>query len=252
MSEAGGRMRKDRPKLFSDWREFFREFIIIVLGVLTALLAQSVAEEIGWREKVHAATDDMRQELSAGNAPQNYAFLMMSQCVNDRLAGVKSAVEAGDRATARRLVTGLWLPVGTYDNYAWENAVSSEISTHIPQRQKYEFRIAYVMVPELDLVRGKMLDELAALRSIPRDGGPLGQAEKQIALEAIANLEIDNHRMERASSFALRHMKNLGIGIDRDQLRRRIAEVRMHYDGCLTTDGDKLRTMISGEAFDPR
>ena len=245
-------MRKDRPKLFSDWREFFREFIIIVLGVLTALLAQSAAEDIGWREKVRAATDDMRQELSSGNAPQNYAFLMMSHCINDRLAGVKEAVEAGDRAAARRLTAGLWLPVGTYDNYAWDNAVSSEISTHIPQRQKYEFRIAYVMVPELDSVRAKMLDELATLKSIPRDGGPLSQTEKQIALEAIAKLQIDNHRMERASSFALRHMKNLGIGLDGDQLHRRIEEASPHYAGCLTTNGDTLRSMISGEVFDPR
>ena len=245
-------MRKDRPKLFSDWREFFREFIIIVLGVLTALLAQSVAEDLAWSQKVRAATDDMRQELGSGNGPQNYVRLMMSQCINDRLAGVKQAIEAGNRVTARRLVAGLWLPVGTYDNYAWENAVSSEISTHIPQRQKYEFRIAYVMVPELDSVRGKMLGELATLRSIPGDGGALSEAEKQIFLEAIANLQMDNHRMERASSFALRHMRNLDIGMDRDQLHRRIAEANLHYGGCLTTDGNRLRSMISGEVFDPR
>jgi hypothetical protein len=245
-------MRKDKPKLFSDWREFFREFIIIVFGVLTALFAQSIAENLAWRQKVRAATDDMRQELGSGDAPQNYVRLMMSQCFSDRLAAVKQAIEAGDRTGSRRLVPTLWLPVGTFDNYAWENAVSSEISTHIPQRQKYEFRISYVMMPELDAVRGKMLGELASLRSIPRDGGSLDQAEKQIALEAVANLEMDNHRMERASSFTLRHMRNLGIGIDRDQLHRRIAEANMHYAGCLTTDGNVLRSMISGKVFDPR
>ena len=245
-------MGKEKPRLFSDWREFFREFIIIVLGVLTALLAQSFAEDLAWRQKVRAATDDMTQELGAGDAPQNYVRLMMSQCFRDRLAAVKQAVEAGDRTGARQTVQALWLPVGTYDNYAWENAVSSEISTHIPQRQKYEFRISYVMIPELNTVRGKMLGELATLQSIPRDGGPLGQAEKQIALEAVANLEMDNHRMERASSFTLRHMKNLGIGIDRDQLRRRIGEASAHYAGCLTTDGNSLRSMISGEVYDPR
>ena len=245
-------MGKEKTRLFSDWREFFREFIIIVLGVLSALLAQSAAEDFAWREKVQAATDDMRQELGSGDAPQNYVRLMMSQCFTDRLAAVKEAVEGGDRDATRRWAGTLWLPVGTFDNYAWANAVSSEISTHIPQRQKYEFRIAYVMVPELDAVRGKMLGELATLQSIPRDGGPLSQSEKQIALEAVANLEMDNHRMERASSFMLRHMRNLGLGIDRDQLRRRIAETNIHYARCLTTDGNKLRSMISGEVFDPR
>ena len=245
-------MRKDKSKLFSDWREFLREFTIIVLGVLTALAAQSIAEDFAWREKVHAATDDMRQELGAGNAPQNYARLMMTQCFNGRLAAVKQAVETGDRTGSKQLTRALWLPVGTYDAYAWENAVSSEISTHIPQREKYEFRIAYVMTPELDSVRGRMLDELATLRSIPTSGGSLNQAEKQIALQAIANLEIDSHRMERASAFVLRHMRNLGIAIDRDQLRRRIAEANLHYGGCLTTDSKVLDKMIAGEVFDPR
>jgi len=245
-------MRRDKPKLFADWREFFREFIIIVLGVLTALLAQSVAEDFAWRQKVHAATDDMRQELSAGNAPQNYVRLMMSHCFTDRLGTLKQAIESGERQKAAQLSQALWLPVGTYDSYAWENAVSSEISSHIPQRDKYEFRIAYVMTPELDAVRAKMLDELATLRSIPSGGGPLSQAEKQIALAAISTLEIDNHRMERASAFVLRHMQKLGIGVDRDQLRRRIAEANLHYRGCLTTDNALLRSMIVGQAFDPR
>jgi hypothetical protein len=244
-------MRGHGPKLFGDWRDFLREFVIIVLGVLTALLAQSVVEDLSWRQKVHAATDDMRQELGSGNGPQNYVRLMMTQCFNDRLAAVKQAVEAGDRPASLQWIKTLWLPVGTYDNYAWENAVSSEISTHIPQREKYEFRIAYVMVPELDTVRAKMLGEFATLRSIPGDGGSLSQAEKQIALEAIANLEMDDHRMERASSITLRLMKNLGIGLNRDQLHRRIAEANMHYTGCLTTDGNKLRAMITGEIFDP-
>jgi len=47
-------------------------------------------------------------------------------------------------------------------------------------------------------------------------------------------------------------MGRLGIGIDREQLRRRIAEADRHYAGCLTTNGDVLRAMIGGETFDPR
>jgi len=242
----------EKRHLFSDWRDFGREYAIIVLGVLTALVAQSVAENFAWRAKVHAATDDMRQELGAGDAPQNYVRLMMNQCFIDRLAALKQAIETGDRTASRQRVQALWLPVGTFDNYAWENAVSSEISSHIPQRDKYEFRIAYVMVPELDTVRAKMLGEMAKLQSIPEGGGPLNQSEKQISLEATANLEMDNHRMVRGSAFALRHMGRLGIGIDREQLRRRIAEADRHYAGCLTTNGDVLRAMIGGETFDPR
>src|SRR6476620_11905915 len=97
-------MKVHGPKLFSDWRDFSREYAIIVLGVLTALVAQSVAENFAWRAKVHAATDDMRQELGAGDAPQNYVRLMLNPCFIDRIAAVKQAVEAGDRAGSRRLI----------------------------------------------------------------------------------------------------------------------------------------------------
>jgi len=108
------------------------------------------------------------------------------------------------------------------------------------------------MVPELDAVRAQMLGDLVKLRSIPSDGGSLSQAEKQIALEAIGNLEIDNYRMVRASAFMLRHMSKVQVRMDRQQLRRRITEANQHYAGCLTTNGDSLRAMIAGESFDPR
>jgi hypothetical protein len=35
--------------------------------------------------------------------------------------------------------------------------------------------------------------------------------------------------MVRASAFTLRHMRNLGIGINREQLRRKIVEANQHY-----------------------
>lgn len=245
-------MEVHKPKLVANWRDLLKEWGIIVLGVLTALLAEQAVQSFDWQHKVNAATDDMRQELSAGNAPQNYVSLMMDQCFRDRLAAVKEAVERGDRAAARKLASSIWLPVGTYDDFAWQNAVSSEISTHIPVRDKYEFRIAYVMVPELTVVRAKMLGDLARLQSIPPGDSPLPEAEKQIALEAIANLGIDNYRKVRGSAFTLRHMSYIGVGINRAQLERRITEVNLHYHGCLTTDGNRLRAMIAGEKYDPR
>jgi hypothetical protein len=63
---------------FADWRDFGREYAIIVSGVLTALLAQQAVESLQWREKVRSATDDMRQELGSGVAPQAYVQLMIS------------------------------------------------------------------------------------------------------------------------------------------------------------------------------
>jgi hypothetical protein len=54
-------------------------------------------------------------------------------------------------------------------------------------------------------------------------------------LDATENLVLDNDRVRRASSFTLRHMRDLGIGITRAQLRNNLADVPV-YDGCLTRE----------------
>ena len=50
---------------------------IIVLGVLTALLAEQAVQSIDWRHKVEAAIGDMAQELGNADGPE---FMLVSPC----------------------------------------------------------------------------------------------------------------------------------------------------------------------------
>lgn len=75
------RKRADQRHLFSDWRDFGREYVIVVLGVLTALFAQQAAQSFDWRQKVNAALADMDQELSNGDGPEAYVRLAIYQCL---------------------------------------------------------------------------------------------------------------------------------------------------------------------------
>ena len=63
-------MEIHRPHLTHNWREFLKEYGIIVLGVLTALLAEQAVQSFEWRHKVEAAIADMDNELSIGDGPQ--------------------------------------------------------------------------------------------------------------------------------------------------------------------------------------
>jgi hypothetical protein len=71
------RKRGERRHLFTDWRELAREYVIVVLGVLTALIAQEWVQSIEWQDKVSAAVSDMDQELSNGDGPQALVRLAM-------------------------------------------------------------------------------------------------------------------------------------------------------------------------------
>jgi hypothetical protein len=232
--------RAVKGHLFSDWRDLGREYAIIVLGVLTALLMQQAAESVEWKQKVQAAINDMDQELSNGDGPQAYVRLAIHQCLADRLRALRGLVDEKDRMTVRRAIAGIELPLRTYESSARSAANSADISAHMPTDRMYEYRIVYALMPELDDVHRKELDDLAQLRALPGSGGPLDQGEKRAALSAIENLMLDNDRMKRASAFTLRHMRELGIGINRAQVDRNFADVSV-YRGCLTRE---IRPMI--------
>lgn len=236
-------MPRRKAKLFGDWREFTREFVIIVLGVLTALLAQSAVEAFSWREKVQAAMQDMDQELSTGNGPQAFVRLSIHQCLADRLHALRRLIESGDRAAVITAIEGVQLPLRNYNSAAREAANSADITAHMPADRKYGYRIVYALTPEMDFLHRKELEDLATLRSLPASSGPLDAEEKRAMLAAVENLRLDNDRMKRAAIFTLRRMRDIGIGLDKPQVTRNFADLTV-YRGCLTTDITPLLKFI--------
>ncbi|MEO7504738.1 MAG: hypothetical protein ABIT69_06095 [Sphingomicrobium sp.] len=125
--------RAPRPaRLFADRRDFAREYLIVVLGVLTALLAQSAVEALSWRQKVSAAIQDMDQEVSTGNGPQAFARLSIHQCLSDRLTRLRTLTEQGDRASVVDAISAIQLPLRNYNSNAREAANSADITGHMP------------------------------------------------------------------------------------------------------------------------
>lgn len=226
-------MRRQQSRLFNDWREFFREFIIIALGVLTALAAQSVVEDFAWRQKVEAALADMDNELSIGNGPQAYVRLAIDKCVRTRLDAIRDAVERGDRAKSHELIDGLWLPRRTYDYLAREAATASDVASHMPADRMLQYRIAYEVVPNMNQLAEKELSDFGHLSAVPRTGGPLETAEKLAANDAIEALRGDNDEMTREARFLLIHIKRIGLGLDRASLQRNFAGAPSQYHSCL-------------------
>lgn len=241
-------MEVHKPKLTHSWREFLKEYGIIVLGVLTALLAEQAVGSLDWRHKVNAAISDMKQELSVADGPESYARLAMHDCISTRLGAIARAVESGDRKASRKLIETVWLPKRTYDSFAHDSAVASDVASHMPTETMFNFRIVYALVPELNRLQDKELADLAELRALPSTGGPLEQSEKLMEMNAIEALRLDNDRMARAASFTLRHARDIGLRLERDSIDRNLGEANLHYGRCLTRD---LRPLIAGQRFDP-
>lgn len=227
-------MRVHGPKLFGDWREFGREYAIIVLGVLTALLAQQAAESLNWTQKVAAAVADMDNELGSGDGPQAYARLAMHDCVAARLTNLRSAIEHGDRAAGVALIDTIWFPERTYDSLAREAATASDVASHMPHQHMLQYRITYEVIPDMDRLADRELVDLSRLRALPRNGGALETSEKLAAIGAIEALRMDNDAISREARFLLRHMRLNNLKLDRAFVTLNVNEARPYYPACLS------------------
>lgn len=228
-------MEVHKPKLVRNWGELFKEWGIIVLGVLTALLAEQAVQSIEWQRKVDAAIADMNNELSAGDGPQAYARVSMHDCIATRLDQIRNAVERGDRDESRKLIDGLWLPKRTWDSLAHDAAIASDVGSHMSHRGMLRYRIVYSMVPDLQRLGDKELADLGHLRALPANGGPLETAEKLPEIDSIEALRIDNDAIGRESQFILVRMKIMNFGLDRFFATRELTDARVHYGSCVTT-----------------
>jgi hypothetical protein len=227
-------MEVHKPKLVQNWRELVKEWGIIVLGVLTALLAEQAVQSIEWHHKVDAAIADMKNELSNGDGTQAYVRMAMHDCVESRLNAIRSAAEAGDRPRSRRLIDSVWLPNNTYDSLARESATASDVASHMPTATMMQFRIAYDVVPQLDRLADRELTDLARLRALPSTGGVLEASEKLAAINAVEALRMDNDTMNRDGDFVLMRLGLMNLGLQQPRLGHLLNEARAHYPGCLT------------------
>jgi hypothetical protein len=228
-------MEVHKPKLVQNWRELFKEWGVIVLGVLTALLAEQAVQSIEWHHKVDAAIADMNSELSAGDGPQSYTRIAMHDCVATRLNNLRAAIERGDRKESRKLIDEFWLPKRTYDSLARDAATASDVASHMPHKRMLQYRIAYDVVPDLQRLADKELADLGHLGALPATGGPIGTSEKLAELDAIEALKLDNDAVTRESTFVLFRLRAMSLRLDRYFVTRDVREASAHYRGCLTT-----------------
>ena len=240
-------MEIHKPKLFHNWREFLKEFGIIVLGVLTALFFEGAVQSLQWREKVNAAIADMNNELSFSDGPQAYVRVSIHDCVANRLAAIRGSIESGDRARAHDLITAFWLPNRTWDSLAREGATASDISAHMPHDRMLQYRVTYEMVPDMERMAEKELADIGHLRAVPATGGPFDTQEKLAGLDAVEALAVDNDTFARESRFLLLHLRMMRIPVDPAFLKRDDSQGRARLGNCMTTPDIPLSA--PGEAF---
>jgi hypothetical protein len=227
-------MTKRATKASFDWRESSRELIIVVLGVLIALLAQQLVQNWEWRQKVRAAEAAMQRELFFDDGPQVYLRAVLHPCLQQRLAAIRTAVDADNsREELAGLIAGVQVDVTSYDDLAIQSAFASDVAAHMPQDRLNAYIQAYQMIPTMDRTNALEAGDLARLRSLPQTGGPLTQDEKSRVLEAVDALRTHDRLMFVAARWTLPTMRKLGGQLDPKRKQRFTNFARYYYGTCI-------------------
>jgi hypothetical protein len=156
-----------KPKTVHGWREFLKEYGIIVLGVLTALAAEQVAEAVRWDRETSHAEEALGQEITY----DLHALRLIASeepCISRRIASLNAWAEgAGPRpAGATRPPNFFFLQTS-----AWEAANAAQVIGHFPLKTQLAYALTY---SRLNNERGALEQErsdwaqVVAITNMPR------------------------------------------------------------------------------------
>jgi hypothetical protein len=157
-----------KPKAWRGWREFLKEYGIIVLSVLTALAAEQAVEHVRETQHAYEARDNIRAELAA-----NLGYILLRSsvetCVSVRLDEVDGLLQAG--AKGQPLPEPIWIGHPIHypmrDSQYRAAAQAGRLSL-LPTTEQGDYARIYASLAEYGEASKAEMDAWASLRILER------------------------------------------------------------------------------------
>jgi len=128
-----------KPKPWHGVREFGKELLTIVLGVLIALAAEAAVEEFRWTQRIDQTEDHLRQRVR-GITVSVAARQALQPCIDQMFDKLQLALEtSGDDwrppfvIVSGRLKGVVTAPKGGWSAEEWNAAVADGTVNHLPK-----------------------------------------------------------------------------------------------------------------------
>jgi hypothetical protein len=157
----------EKPNPIHNWRSFLKEYAIIVIGVLTALVAQQAAEWWHWRSEVATARQALKAEMGVNNGffarrISNAPCLERQVSEADAILAALEAHHEPSKFTNFRNGNGNLLLESE-----WQSERASQVLTHFPRAELAVMGSYYAMLPDYKnwiSQEGESWRELSGLR----------------------------------------------------------------------------------------
>lgn len=209
-------MEFHKPKPVHNWREFLKEYAIIVLGVATALAAEQAVEWLHWRNQVIEARAALADEL-AETVNNSIARLKAYDCVEKRLDFVASTL---DRASVTKTLPPIPAisapPSGTLPSGVWGTVVASQTATHFSRNELSALGSVYATVQILSEHNALELQHWESLHSIVGPGRPLDPASDAELRKALSSARAENFLITLISGQTIADINALHLPFSTD------------------------------------
>ncbi len=174
------------PKVPHGWREFFKEYAIIVLGVLTALALEQAVESIHERSLAHEAREAIEQEMQSDI--DRVAYRLNQQACNEtRLDEVEALLARwdGENSFPAGLHIGFPADAGLVDQRWQANLASGRFSEQSSDDQADQAG-AYTLIHVIEKVENNEVEHWAQLRTLELGSRAISLDSKPMIAEALA------------------------------------------------------------------
>jgi hypothetical protein len=207
-----------KPKPIHNWREFLKEYAIIVIGVLTALAAEQAVEWWHWKSQVAEARGLISSEL-ARNVRQSIIRLRIEKCGERRLDELGAILDSASKSGALPPVGDIGAPPrSAWYSGAWESAVASEIAVHFPRQELAALNTIYKFIQNAGEYSIGEKTQWNALYALVGPGRRLDPASEAMLREAMSQARASNRDMALIGANIIRDVKRLNLPLSSSDL----------------------------------
>lgn len=221
------------PKPLHGWRAFAGEVGVIVLGVLIALGAQQLVENLDWREKVSSAEAAMRLELSEDDGPQAYGRLAIGACLDQQIARIHDGAGHAAADQLRRWIADYSPPFRSWDSEAWKAVLASDVGSHMGPDRLVQWSAPYRLMPSMTERNADETELATELRdALPPSGEPSAEDVATVRRTA-GRLRSANQRLVRGAQLLLARLQATRTVVPDATQHAVLSEARAIYGQCV-------------------
>jgi len=218
------------PKPLHGWREFAGEVGIIVLGVLIALAAEQVVEDLQWHHKVAVVRKSLMGELANDRARWELD-VATARCDLGVINRLDAWAQAGSPGGSKAITGSLggsemfWMHAAN-----WNLATSSQSLDRFPMQEQLAFGALYDAIAHRQIALEKASDLIGRVETlVPLSGDAGRRSELQ---SVIGSLRWVINSLLENEDYMKRHFDAVGVTPDRSDIAADISRLGKPLRGC--------------------